>query len=167
MFVRSKRNPLGKSFPRATLRAMFAGVYVLYPLGSILQLVSTPETLGVAGDVAGLTMVVGALALFLVLAGSSLQRQSQEPETMLDERELAERNRATFGAHSIFSGLVLLGVIYLMLGRDLIANQKLMVWLPETGEHWNAIFWGLLIASLTLPGAILAWGKGEPEEEVE
>ena len=167
MFVRSKRYLLGKSFPRATLCAMFAGVYVLYPLGCILQLVSTPETLGVAGDVAGLTMVVGALALFLVLSGSSLQRQSQEPETMLDERELAERNRATFGAHSIFSGLVLLGIIYLMIGRDLIANQKLMVWLPETGEHWNAIFWGLLIASLTLPGVILAWGKGEAEDEAE
>ena len=29
MFVRSKRYPLGKSFPRSTLRAMFAGVYVL------------------------------------------------------------------------------------------------------------------------------------------
>jgi len=167
MFVRSKRYPLGKSFPRSTLRAMFAGLYVLYPLGCILQLVSTPDTLGVAGDVAGLLIIAIALALFAVLAGSSLQRQSQEPESMLDERELAERNRAAFGAHAIFSGLVLLGVIYLMLGRDLIANQKLMVWLPETGEHWNAIFWGLLIASLTLPGAILAWGKGEPEEEVE
>ena len=167
MFVRSKRYPLGKSFPRSTLRAMFAGVYVLYPLGCILQLVSTPETLGVAGDVAGLIMILCAVALFLVLAGSSLQRQSQEQDAMLDERELAERNRAAYGAHSIFSGLVLLGIIYLMIARDLIANQNLMLWLPETGEHWNAIFWGLLIASLTLPGAILAWGKGEPEDEAE
>jgi hypothetical protein len=167
MFVRSKRYPLGKSFPRSTLRAMFAGVYVLYPLGCILQLASTPETFGIAGDIVGLLMIAAALALFAVLAGSSLQRQSQEPETVLDERELAERNRAAFGAHSIFSGLVLLGIIYLMIGRDLIANQKLMVWLPATGEHWNAIFWGLLIASLTLQGALLAWGKGEPEDEAE
>ena len=167
MFVRSKRYPLGKSFPRSTLRAMIVGLYILYPLGCILQLVSTPETLGVGGDLAGLAMIFGAVALFLVLAGSSLQRQSQEQETMLDERELAERNRAAYGAHSIFSGLVLLGIIYLMIGGDLIANQKLMLWLPETGEHWNAIFCGLLIASLTLPGALLAWGKSEPEEEVE
>jgi hypothetical protein len=42
-----------------------------------------------------------------------------------------------------------------------------MVWLHATGEHWNAIFWGLLIASLTLQGALLAWGKGEPEDEAE
>ena len=167
MFVRSKRYPLGKAFPRSTLRAMFAGVYFLYPVGCVLQLVSTPDSLGFAGDVAGLIMIVAALALFAVLAGSSLQRQSQEPETLLDERELAERNRAAYGAYSIFSGLVLLGIIYLMIARDLIANQKLILWLPETGEHWNAIFWGLLIASLTLPGAILAWGKGEPDNEAE
>lgn len=57
---------------------MFAGVYVLHPLGCVLQLVSTPETFGIAGDSVG-----------------------------------------------------------------------------------------LLIASLTLPGAILAWGRGEPEDEAE
>ena len=57
---------------------MFAGVYVLYPLGCVLQLVSTPETFGIGGDTVG-----------------------------------------------------------------------------------------LLIASLTLPGAILAWGRGEPEDEAE
>ena len=86
---------------------------------------------------------------------------------MLDERELAERNRAAYGAHSIFAGLVLLGVIYLMIAGDLIANQKLLLWLPETGDHWNAIFWGLLLAALTLPGAVLAWGKGEAIDEAE
>lgn len=144
---------------------MFADVYVLYPPGCVLQLVATPETLCIAGDTVGLLMIAAALALFAVLAGSSLQRQSQEPVTVLDERELAERNRAAFGAHSIFAGLVLIGIIYLMIGRDLIINQKLMVWLPETGEHWNAIFCGLLIASLTLSGALLASGKGEPENE--
>jgi hypothetical protein len=53
-------------------------VYVLYPLGCVLQLVSTPETFGIGGDTVG-----------------------------------------------------------------------------------------LLIASLTLPGAILAWGRGEPEDEAE
>lgn len=167
MFIRSKRYPLGKSFPRSALRAMYAGVYALYPLGCIAQLVSTPATFGIAGDIVGLLMIAAALALFAVLAGSSLQRQSQEPEAMLDERELAERNRAAFGAHAIFSGLVLLGIIYLIIARDLIANQKLVLWLPETGDHWNAIFWGLLIASLTLPGAILAWGKSVPEVEAE
>ena len=30
-----------------------------------------------------------------------------------------------------------------------------MLWLPETGDHWNAIFWGLLLAALTLPGCPL------------
>ena len=167
MFVRSKRYPLGKSFPSSALRAMFAGVYILYPLGCVLQLVSTDESFGLAGDVAGLLMVASALLIFAVLAGSSLQRQSQELEAMLDERELAERNRAAYGAHSIFAGLVLLGVIYMMIARDLIINQKLILWLPETGDHWNAIFWGLLLAALTLPGAVLAWGKGEAADDVE
>lgn len=167
MFVRSKRFPLGKSFPNSALRAMFAGLYILYPLGCVLQLVSTDESLGFAGDVVGLLMVAAALVIFAVLAGSSLQRQSQEPEIMLDERELAERNRAAYGAHSIFAGLVLLGVIYLMIAGDLIANQKLLLWLPETGDHWNAIFWGLLLAALTLPGAVLAWSKDAAADDVE
>lgn len=167
MFIRSKRYPLGKTFRRSTLRWLFAGLYVLYPLGCILQLVATSENLGVAGDVTGLLMVLVALAIFAVLAGSGLQRQSQEPETQLDERELAERNRAAYGAHAIFSGLVLLGVIYLMIARDLIANRNIMLWLPETGDHWNGIFWGLLLAALTLPGAVLAWAKDAPTDEMD
>jgi hypothetical protein len=166
MFVRSKRYPLGKTFRRSTMRLMFAGLYVLYPLGCILQLAATPENLGPGGDVAGLLMVVAALAIFAALAGSSLQRQSQEPEAQLDERELAERNRAAYGAHAIFAALVLLGVIYLMIGKDLVANGKVTLWLPERGEHWNGIFWGLLLAALTLPGAVLAWGKDAPADEM-
>lgn len=167
MFVRSKRYPLGKIFPRSTLRLMFAGLYVLYPLGCILQLVATPENLGVGFDVGGVLMVFAAFAILLVLAGSSLQRQSQEQEMQLDERELAERNRAAYGAHAIFASLVLMGVIYLMIAMDLAAKGMLMLWLPETSDHWNGIFWGLLLAALTLPGAVLAWGKGSPEDEAD
>ncbi|MDP3492737.1 MAG: hypothetical protein Q8R82_06450 [Hyphomonadaceae bacterium] len=167
MFVRSKRYPLGRQFRPATVRLMFAGMYLLYPAGCIMQLVTGPAQVEAAYDLAGLLVVAVSLLIFAMLAGSSLQRQSQEQETMLDERELMERNRAAYGAHSIFAAIVLLGIIYLMIGNDLVANGKLAVWLPETGSHWNGVFWGLLLAALTLPSAVLAWRKSPAEPEFE
>lgn len=165
MFVRSKRFPLGRNLPRQTLRLLIIGLYVLYPLGCILQIVPAGEDIAPALRVGGLLAVAIAMLIFSVLAGSSLQRQSQEVETKLDERELAERNRAAYSAHAIFSGIVLLGIIYLMIAKDLADNRGVMLWLPATGDHWNGIFWGLLLAALTLPGAVLAWRRGPDDEE--
>ena len=165
MFVRSKRFPLGRNLRPSTLRLLIIGLYTLYPLGCILRLApAADEGVALALDVSGLLIVAASLVIFAVLAGSSLQRQSQEEEAKLDERELAERNRAAYVAHSLFAGIVLLGVMYLMIAKDLVANGKLMLWLPETGDHWNGIFWGLLLAALTLPGAVMAWRR-QPEDE--
>ncbi|MFN4224838.1 MAG: hypothetical protein ACK4HR_00875 [Hyphomonas sp.] len=149
----------------ATVRSLIIGLYVLYPLGCILQLVPDAWGGGRIMSVVGLLLLAVAFLLFAILAGSSLQRQTQEPESVLDERESAERNRATFLAYSTFSGVVLLGVIYIMLTTDLAEAGKLNLWRPSKGEHWNAIFWGLILMSFTLPGAILAFGKQPPEED--
>jgi hypothetical protein len=163
MFIRSKSHPFGRQLSTQTVRTLLIGLYTLYPLGCVFQLV--PETLGGGQwlSLAGLIAVVAAIAIFIALAGSSLQRQTQEPEDLLDERERGERNRASFQAHSVFSGIVLLGVLYMMLASDLAANGKLDLWQPSDGAHWNAIFGGLILLSFTLPGAILAFGKAPVE----
>jgi len=163
MFIRSKAHPFGRRLSTPMVRTLLIALYVFYPLGCILQLGPDTPGSGVAASIAGLAMIVAAFAIFIVLAGSSLQRQTQEPENLLDEREREERNRASFQAHSVFSGIVLIGVLYMMLTTDMAANGKLQLWQPTDGSHWNAIFGGLILLSFTLPGAVLAFGKAPPE----
>jgi hypothetical protein len=165
MFIRSKTHPGGRHMSTATVRSLIIGLYVLYPAGCILQLIPDAWGGGRAMSIAGLLLLATSFILFAILAGSSLQRQAQEPESMLDERERAERNRATFIAYSTFSGIVLIGIIYMLLATDMAEAGKFNLWRPQTGDHWNAIFWGLILLSFTLPGAVLAFGKAPPLEE--
>lgn len=165
MFIRSKAHPFGRQLSMQTVRMLLIGLYTLYPLGCVLQLVPLSSGDGVVPSLAGLGMVVASLVILTVLAGSSLQRQTQEPESLLDERERDERNRAAFQAYSIFSAIVLAGVLYIMLTTDMAANDKLHLWRPTTGAHWNAIFGGLILLSFTLPGAIIAFRKAPPDDE--
>jgi hypothetical protein len=39
------------------------------------------------------------------------------------------------------------------------------LWSPTTPEHWNALFWGVILLGLTLPAAFLAWEKEPPLED--
>lgn len=164
MFIRSKAHPYGRMLSIETVRLLIISLYLLYPLGCLLQLAPVSGDSGKWLSVGGLLMVVAALIAFAVLAGSSLQRQVQEPESELDERESSERNRAAFQAHSVFSGIVLLGVFYMMLTTDMAEAGKLDLWRPQSGSHWNAIFGGLILLSFTLPGAMLAFRKAPPAE---
>lgn len=163
MFIRSKTRPFGHQLSTTTVRTLLISLYTLYPLGCVLQLLSEGSGGGASASIAGLLLVVAALIIFTVLAGSSLQRQTQEPEALLDERERDERNRASFQAHSVFSAIVLAGVLYMMLTTDMAEAGKLDLWRPTAGEHWNAVFGGLILLSFTLPGAILAFGKSRAE----
>ena len=164
MFIRSKSHPYGRLLSRYTVRVLLVSLYVLYPAGCILQLLPVNAEAGKWLSVIGLLLILGALIIFAVLAGSSLQRQIQEPESELDERESAERNRAAFQAHSAFSGIVLIGVLYMMLTADMAANDKLHLWRPTEGAHWNGVFGGLILLSFTLPGAFLAFRSGAKDE---
>ena len=165
MFIRSKVHPFGHQLSNQMVRTLLIGLYVFYPAGCILQLLPLSAGNEVIASLAGLALIVAAFAIFVVLAGSSLQRQTQEPESVLDERERDERNHASFQAHSVFSGIVLLGVLYMMLTSDMAANGKLQLWQPTDGSHWNAIFGGLILLSFTLPGAVLAFGKSPPDAD--
>ena len=164
MFIRSKAHPYGRMLSIETVRQLIISVYLLYPLGCLLQLIPVAGDAGKWLAVSGLLMILGAVIAFGVLAGSSLQRQVQEPESELDERESAQRNRAAFQAHSVFSAIVLVCVFYMMITTDMTEAGKLDLWRPVTGAHWNAIFGGLILLSFTLPGAIIAFGKSPPAD---
>lgn len=144
-------------------RSLFVALYVLYPVGCILQLgPDTGDDLSIL-SIVGLLMVAASFLAFAVLAGSSFQRQAQEPDAKLDERELAQRNRAAYRAFSLFAGLVALGLLYMNLRLDFV--DRFDLWAPVTPEHWNALFWGVVILGLTLPAAFLAWEKEPPLED--
>ena len=158
MFVRTARLSTAMS-PRLA-RALFAILYVGYPLGCVLQLGPDQGGSQPAVSIIGLLLVAASFLAFAVLAGSSFQRMSQEEEQKLDERELAQRNRATYHAFSVFAGLVALGLLYMNLRIDFV--DAFPLWAPTTPEHWNALFWAVIILALTLPAAFLAWENEPP-----
>lgn len=163
MYVRSRRGAMGSQMSPIVARSLFGVLYVLYPLGCILQLgPDNGDDLPVASMI-GLLLVATSVLVFAVLAGSSFQRQAQEPDSKLDERELAQRNRAAYGAFSAFTGIVALGLLYMNLRLDFA--DWLPFWAPTTAEHWNALFWGVIMLGLTLPAAFLAWEKQPPMED--
>lgn len=163
MYVRTRRRPMGSAMSPLFARGLFIALYTLYPVGCILQLgPDTGEALPIA-SITGLLMVALAMLAFAVLAGSSFQRQAQEPDAKLDERELAQRNRAAYRAFSVFASLVALGLLYMNLRLDFA--DRFDLWAPVTPEHWNALFWGVIILSLTLPAAFLAWEQEPPQED--
>lgn len=163
MYVRSRRRPMGSAMSPLLARSLFVALYVLYPVGCILQLgPDTGDELSIL-SIVGLLMVAASFLAFAVLAGSSFQRQAQEPDAKLDERELAQRNRAAYRAFSLFAGLVALGLLYMSLRLDFV--DRFDLWAPVTPEHWNALFWGVVILGLTLPAAFLAWEKEPPLED--
>lgn len=163
MFVRSRSRPMGSAMSPALARTLFAALYVLYPLGCILQLGADGGGDLPIASVTGLLMVAAAGLIFAVLAGSGFQRQAQEPDSKLDERELAQRNRAAYRAYSVLAGLTAFAFLYMSLRLDLV--EKFDLWAPTTPEHWNALFWGALILGLTSPAAFLAWERQPPRED--
>lgn len=165
MFYRSARHPFGRAISRRTARGLVAALYVLYPLGCVLRLPPFRDVLGTSADAIGLSLIAAALLVFAVLAGSSVQRQAQEPEDKLDERESAERNRATYWSYSTFVALVVAAAIYIMIASDLGDAGRASLWMPTSGDHWNAIVGGLLLLGLTLPAAVLAWNKSPPDAD--
>lgn len=163
MFYRSPRHPFGRAISRRTARALVVALYVLYPLGCVLRLPPFRDVLGTGADAIGLLLITAALLVFAALAGSSLQRQAQEPEYKLDERESAERNSATYWSYSTFAALVIAGVFYMMIASDIGEAGRASLWVPTSSDHWNAILGGLILLGLTLPAAVLAWSKAPPD----
>lgn len=165
MFLRSASHPFGRAISRRSAQRLVVALYLLYPAGCILRLPPLRNLIGLGADFIGLLMIAAALLVFAILAGSSLQRQAQEPEYKLDERESAERNRAAYWSYSAFAGVVVAGAVYIMIATDLNENGKASFWVPHSGDHWNAIVGGLILLGLTLPAAILAWVKEPIESE--
>ncbi len=114
----------------------------------------------VASDLVRLAIVLLTLgALILVMTRSIHWFVGNAPDSALDERERALRDRCYFHAYTIYAGLAVAGGFYFL---DLAPDLGL--WTPADRDDWWAITWGMLIMALTLPTVSVARLEPDPEQ---
>jgi hypothetical protein len=116
-------------------------------------------------DSLALWLLVIPLALVLmtglaVLLTSSVWHAANEPDPHLDERQQRVRDRAYLQSYRLLASLTSLAVLYGGLAWD---NAW---WLPSTWNQVQALVWGVLLLTLTLPAAVVAWTEPDPPAEI-
>jgi formate hydrogenlyase subunit 3/multisubunit Na+/H+ antiporter MnhD subunit len=119
-----------------------------YPAGALL-LALGPDALKTS--LLGYGLILLALITYAPLIGSSLQRIVGEELQKLDEFELRLRGRAMGIAFAVFTGLVLLLVLYAAIASDT------GTWFPTNYDEFNGVFWGVFLYATVLPIAVLSW----------
>ena len=148
------RAPIHLSAPAArrlsilVLGCLFGG----YMLAAVLP--QAPRALEAGFSLLKITGLLGAFALFLDGHGQT----ANAPDTMLDERQRVERDRAYVRSHQIIVGALFAAFVYT------VPAVPLGWWLPAQGAAIDLLS-AFGIAALALPGIILAWRT--PVEEAE
>lgn len=137
----------GRDLGLGAMRGLTLGSLIAYPVGALT--VSWGD--GAATAIAGYGLVLVSLICVMAVTGTSLQRIVGEQPDRLDEYELKLRARAMSGAYAGLSTLVLTGVIYFAIGTDK------GLWVPDSYEEFNGLFWGAFLYTTMLPSALLAW----------
>lgn len=145
LFYRSNSN--GRDVGLRALRALTLGALVAYPIGALT--VAWGDSLLAA--VAGYGLILMSLICVMVVMGTSVQRVVGEQPDRLDEYELKLRSRAMSTAYICLSVLALLAIIYAAIGTDK------GLWVPDSYEEYNGLFWGVFLFTSMLPSASLAW----------
>lgn len=141
-------------------RAIIAAMYGSYAAGAALHL-GQDAAGGAVAAIAGLLLMVAAGGCFWMLYRSDFWRRGHAPDAQLDERELTLRNRAYLSAYQGVATLFLLSVIYLAFALDF------GLWLPATYEQASTLVWGVLLFTLSLPAAVLAWTERPAAADAE
>lgn len=147
IYYRNAQTP-PRDLPVRSVRLLSLCALGAYPAGGLV-LVLAPSTL--ATVTAGYALIVAAVACIFPLLSSSMQRIVGEEVGMLDEYELKLRSKAMNLAYSLFSGFVLLTTIYAALASDF------GLWVPDSYDDFNGLFWGAFIYAVVLPVAVLGW----------
>jgi hypothetical protein len=136
-----------------------------YPAGC-LSLLFAPDAAagpaGMIGALAWLALLLTSLGAFVYLAPSYQQRIVGEQADKLDEFELQLRQRAYAFSYKVFTGLCLVGLIYLAISLDVADSGRFGLWRPSSFDHWNAIIWGAILYAFILPTAYIAWTVKAP-----
>jgi hypothetical protein len=146
------------------VRALTSLAFLAYPAGAILRLLAERGAEPIWLDMAGFALILAALASLIFVIGTGVARIVGEEVAQLDERELLLRQKAFALAFQVMGGIVLLALFYGQIATDLLQAGKAEPWLPENGEHWNALFCGGLVLVFILPTALLSWAL--PTKEI-
>lgn len=169
IYVRTKS---GTARPRSlsTMRLVTSIVLLAYPVGTLMMVLmpdANPAPGPVIAEIIGFALMLVSLAAFAVVAPSQFQRITGEKTSQLDEREIDLRRRAYTFSFQVFTGLVLVAIMYMGLASDLLASRGMSLWTPDSFDHWNAIFWGAAIYAFVLPTAYLSWTMPAPPADDE
>lgn len=164
-YVRSRTGGLRSS---GLLRLTTTLALAAYPAGGVLMIAGPAAGLSeAASSLGGYALIALSLLCFALIAPSYFQRIAGEQTRLLDERELDLRRRAYAFAYQGFTVLALLGVIYLAIATDTHPGRRIELWTPHAYEHWNTIFWGVMLYAFVLPTAWLSWAAPAPIGEDE
>lgn len=121
-----------------------------YPAGAIAMVADGGAVDARVLDIAGLALIVLAVCASFPVIRSQVQRIIAGDPKTLDEFELGLRQRALGHAYAIFTGLALAAIFYCGVASD--AGW----WLPRSYDAFNALFWGVFLYAVLLPGALLS-----------
>ena len=94
-----------------------------------------------------IVLLVGLAVLFT----SWVWHAANQPDPELDERQLRVRDRAYLQSYRVLAGATVVATVYGALAWD---NG---LWLPGTWNQVQALVWGVLLLTMTLPAAVIAW----------
>ena len=142
-----RSNSGGRDLSVKAMRLLSAAALATYPTGAL----TLAWAEGPAAKIAGFGLIIVSLVCVAGIMGSSLQRIVGEQPQRLDEYELKLRARAMSGAYTGLSVLALMTVIYCAIASDA------GLWVPDSYDDFNGLFWGAFLYSSVLPSAFLAW----------
>ena len=129
--------------------------YLMYPLMGLFMTkwLTDSKYINIAGILITSFLIMGTFIYLYV--DTQLWNLGNAPDKDLDERQIQIRDRAYRYAYmGIALGLLVGGVYYT------VAVDK-SLWLPSTYDQANYFLWGIILLTLTLPSAILAWTEPE------
>lgn len=140
---------------RRTLVAIFyvlvAGMVVILP-GE-----ATASKVGVSEHVGVLLLMVAPPLLLTIISGAVGGLAPRKH--LLDERERAQRDRATAVGYRLLSVAVVISTVYAMVG----ITKQFALPLPSTAAQLFVFLVPLYFLALSLPVAVLAWTLPDPE----
>jgi hypothetical protein len=148
--------PAPSRLPQRSRRAIVLAAAAASAAALLTVALLPPDSLGVS--IAKLVAASGSVLGFgYAMTRSMTWYLGNAPDTALDERERAIRDRAYFKAYGTFAGLAIATAFYLL---DLGPDLGLPV--PAHYDAWWAIVWAFVMLGLGLPAGFVAWDLPDP-----
>lgn len=138
---------------RKSRRLMIAGLSLLTIMVALSSILPTKAS-SYVGTLGGLILLIGYLLL-----RTSVRHIADSPDELLDERQIALRDRSYLHSYRIISSVFAILLVALFIRIDLSENAI------EISEWWGTGTWFSLIMLMAgLPSMVVAWlDKGEDE----